>query len=214
MSSKRRDEVPSPPPSLQVKILAVGARNTGKTTFMKRFVLNEFKTDIKTTIGLEYHSKTIHVPPASPSDPPEGLEIQVKLWDIAGQDSTKTMTRSYYQGATGALVMADVERPQTFEEAKEWKKDIDEKVSFEGKPIPVILVANKIDKCQCPYSHADLERMCEENHFLTYFESSAKKGTNVDAIMTYIAQKASQLVPSHPQQQPVAGGCQRRKATV
>ena len=56
---------------------------------------------------------------------PGTFRVRLKLWDIAGQDRFAKLTRSYFQGAMGAIVVSDVTRPGTFEAAASWKKELD-----------------------------------------------------------------------------------------
>jgi GTPase SAR1 family protein len=73
--------------------------------------------------------------------------VSLQLWDIAGQERFGNITRVYYKGAIGALVVYDVTRPSTFENVKKWKQDIDNKVqlplAWGGGDIPAILLTNK-----------------------------------------------------------------------
>ena len=56
------------------------------------------------------------------------------------------MTRVYYKEAVGAFVVFDITRMSTFDAVQKWKSDIDEKVNFPGgNPIPVVLLANKVN---------------------------------------------------------------------
>ena len=68
-----------------------------------------------------------------------------QLWDIAGQESFRAMTRTYFRGASGCVVMFDVTNRNTFEHTRDWKADLDSKVVLpNGEPIPCILMANKV----------------------------------------------------------------------
>ena len=70
----------------------------------------------------------------------DGTDVHLQLWDIAGQDRYAQMTRPYFQGAHGALVVCDVTRSQSIECVQNWKDDIDKNL----QNIPVVLVANKV----------------------------------------------------------------------
>jgi GTPase SAR1 family protein len=74
--------------------------------------------------------------------------VSLQLWDIAGQERFGNITRVYYKGAIGALVVYDVTRPSTFENIIKWKQDMDQKVqlplAWGGGDIPTILLANKV----------------------------------------------------------------------
>uniref|UniRef100_A0A3Q2QZR3 RAB38c, member of RAS oncogene family n=1 Tax=Fundulus heteroclitus TaxID=8078 RepID=A0A3Q2QZR3_FUNHE len=89
------------------------------------------------------------------------------------------MTRVYYREAVGALVVFDVTRASTFEAVLKWKDDLDSKLTLNhGRPVPVVLLANKSDQiaCQLP----KLDSFCKENGFVGWFETSAKENTNIE----------------------------------
>ncbi|XP_051960786.1 ras-related protein Rab-38 isoform X2 [Xyrauchen texanus] len=94
------------------------------------------------------------------------------------------MTRVYYREAVGALIVFDVTRASTFDAVLKWKDDLDIKVTLSnGKPVPVVLLANKSDqsreglRSQIP----KLDTFCKENGFVGWFETSAKENTNIEA---------------------------------
>ncbi len=69
----------------------------------------------------------------------------IQIWDIAGQDHYRAMTRTYYKGASGCIVLFDVTNRKSFTEAKTWKNDLDEKVLLpNGDNVPCVLIANKV----------------------------------------------------------------------
>jgi Ras-related protein Rab-32 len=114
------------------------------------------------------------------------------LWDIAGQERFGNMTRVYYKEAVGAIVVFDVTRPATFEAVQKWKNDIDCKVTLppDERPIPVLLLANKVDLQKEPFQKtpAQMEKYCEENGFIGWFETSAKDNLNIEkAAKTLVA---------------------------
>eukprot|EP01121_Diplochlamys_sp_Union-15-3_P004029 TRINITY_DN1399_c0_g1_i2.p1 TRINITY_DN1399_c0_g1~~TRINITY_DN1399_c0_g1_i2.p1 ORF type:complete len:143 (+),score=27.21 TRINITY_DN1399_c0_g1_i2:50-478(+) len=91
------------------------------------------------------------------------------------------MTRVFYKEAVAALIVFDVTRPITFDSVMKWKSDIDSKVTVEGtgKPIPVILCANKVD-LSSNMENLDLGQFAKDHGFCAWFETSAKDGRNLD----------------------------------
>ena len=71
-------------------------------------------------------------------------ECKFQLWDIMGQEEARTMTRVYYRGAAGCLVMFDLTQRQSFVSVKKWKEDLDSKVRWKDKKLPTLLVGNKV----------------------------------------------------------------------
>ena len=83
------------------------------------------------------------------------------MWDIAGQDHYAGMSRVYYNGALGAIVMCDVNSKKSIEGANKWKHNIDERVLFDGTKIPTFLVGNKIDLIESQKELEDLKEQFE-----------------------------------------------------
>jgi len=139
----------------------------------------------KSTIGVEFALKVINWDPKT--------EIRLQLWDIAGQERFGNMTRVYYKEAVGAMVVFDVTRIQTFEAAAKWKSDIDSKVTVgvEERPIPVVLLANKIDLAKDGWmkSSSQMDQYCKEHNFVGWFETSAKDNTGIDKAAKFLITK-------------------------
>jgi Ras-related protein Rab-11A len=78
----------------------------GKTNLLTRFSKNEFSLESKTTIGVEFATKTITTE--------SGRVIKAQIWDTAGQDRYRAIASSYYKGAVGALLVYDITKEKTF----------------------------------------------------------------------------------------------------
>eukprot|EP01103_Thecamoeba_quadrilineata_P008224 TRINITY_DN17991_c0_g1_i1.p1 TRINITY_DN17991_c0_g1~~TRINITY_DN17991_c0_g1_i1.p1 ORF type:complete len:217 (+),score=34.86 TRINITY_DN17991_c0_g1_i1:44-694(+) len=167
------------------KVLVVGDIGTGKTSIIKRFVHNIFSVHYKSTIGVDFALKVLNWD--------SNTSVRLQLWDIAGQERFGNMTRVYYKEAVGAFVVFDVTRSGTFDAVQKWKNDIDCKVTLPGddKPIPVVLLANKIDlqKEAFQKTPAQMEKYCEENGFAGWFETSAKDSINIDKAAKFLVSK-------------------------
>ncbi|PYH92037.1 secretion related GTPase srgD [Aspergillus ellipticus CBS 707.79] len=122
-----------------------------------------------------------------PSPPRRGQEPQKKmklsLWDTAGQETYKSITRSYFRGASGALLVFDITRPSTFTSCTQWLQDL-RQIAEDG--IVVILVGNKSDlagddsRSHQRVSRQTAEEWCRLNDVTYYVETSAKSGENVE----------------------------------
>ena len=82
-------------------MIIIGEVATGKSTLIKRYVHNYFNTknDYRATIGVDFQLKMLKFN--------DDLEIRLQLWDIAGQERFSSMTRAYYKGAVGAIIVFD-----------------------------------------------------------------------------------------------------------
>eukprot|EP01103_Thecamoeba_quadrilineata_P009809 TRINITY_DN1991_c0_g1_i2.p1 TRINITY_DN1991_c0_g1~~TRINITY_DN1991_c0_g1_i2.p1 ORF type:complete len:179 (-),score=36.32 TRINITY_DN1991_c0_g1_i2:118-654(-) len=119
--------------------------------------------------------------------------IRLQLWDIAGQERFGNMTRVYYKEAVAAFVVFDVTRSSTFDAVQKWKNDIDCKVTLppDDRTIPVVLLANKVDlqKEAFQKTPAQMEKYCEENGFVGWFETSAKDNINIEKAAKFLVNK-------------------------
>jgi small GTP-binding protein len=159
-----------------LKVLVVGEMGTGKTSLIRQYVQGFFSEFYKTTIGVDFANKDF--------DWDEHTSISLQLWDIAGQERYGNMTHVYYQEAVGAFVVFDVTRITSLDMVPEWKKDIDSKVfTSEEKPIPCLLLGNKIDLCQdgrWAKTEEEMRAFVSHNGFIDFFTTSARNGTNID----------------------------------
>jgi Ras-related protein Rab-32 len=165
------------------KVLVVGEVATGKTSMIRQYVHNTFSNQYKTTIGVDFALKVVNID--------DDTSVKLQLWDIAGQERFGNMTRVYYKEALGAVIVFDVTRASTFEAVQKWKADIDSKVEVNGKPIPVVLLANKCDLAkEGPVKDsAAMDKYCEEKGFIGWYETSAKENKNIKEACEYLARK-------------------------
>ena len=174
------------------KVLVVGNAKCGKTSLVRRFTKNEFSDTYATTIGADFVRKKLTCP--------DGVEVCLQLWDIAGQDRFARLTRAYFNKAKGAIVVCDVTREGTFEAAGEWKKELDRVFKENGTDIPVFLVANKCDLIENMEASfiagAKMEKACAENGFEGWFVTSAKSGVKIVEAMECLIEKMREKFPA------------------
>lgn len=118
---------------LSFKLVLIGDSGVGKTNIANRYTLNQFYYENKSTIGVEYFSKNVTI---------ENIKIKVHIWDSAGQERFRSITKSYYRGAKGAFVVYDITKPESFENSEKW---VDELIKFGEKDLIIYLIGNKID---------------------------------------------------------------------
>ena len=139
----------------------------GKSCILLQFTDNKFRYQHELTIGVEFGAKTIDI---------NGKSIKIQIWDTAGQEAFQAITRTYYKGAIGALLVYDITRRETFTHATKWLDDVRTNSS---KNVTVILIGNKKDledKRQVSYEEG--EAFAKENG-LMFLETSAKTAYNV-----------------------------------
>ncbi|PGH29598.1 hypothetical protein GX50_07654 [[Emmonsia] crescens] len=143
-------------------------------------------------------------PPRKQQSPPVQKRMKLSLWDTAGQETYKSITRSYFRGASGALLVFDITRPSTFASLTQWLHDL-RQIAEEG--IVVILVGNKSDLAatylersngvddggkqskEAIVTREEAEAWCRANHVSRYVETSAKSGEGVERAFLEVAER-------------------------
>ncbi len=161
------------------KVLLLGDGAVGKTSMIRRFVVDKFSDDYITTIGTKVTKKDLRI-----EAPGKVTDVTFMIWDVLGQKGYKNIQESSFQGAKGALLVYDVSRVDTLRSAKEYwiphLLDI-------TKAIPIVLVGNKIDLSKDRAgARMDLEDAMEELR-VNGFLSSAKTGESVEASFVCLA---------------------------
>ncbi|XP_063049746.1 ras-related protein Rab-38 [Engraulis encrasicolus] len=159
-----------------LKVLVIGDLGVGKTSIIKRYVHHIFSQHYRATIGVDFALKVLNWD--------HQTVVRLQLWDIAGQERYGNMTRVYYREAVGALVVFDMTRLSTFQAVLKWKGDLDSKVALSnGRPVPVVLLANKCDQQQYGLCSKmpKLDAFSKEHGFVGWYETSARDDTNIDA---------------------------------
>ncbi|XP_074538442.1 ras-related protein Rab-7L1-like [Halichoeres trimaculatus] len=165
-----------------LKILIVGDGNVGKTSFVHRYVNGNFSKSYKMTVGVDFAVKMLQWS--------DREKVRLQLWDIAGQERFISMTRIYYKGALGCVMMFDVTSSASFLSCRHWKQDLDNKaMQPDGHSIPCILLANKCDRAQREVSADTIDRFSKANGFLTWMETSVKENRNIGEAMRRLVQE-------------------------
>lgn len=130
--------------------------------------------------------------------------MKLSLWDTAGQETYKSITRSYFRGASGALLVFDISRKNTFLSATSWLHDL-RQIAEEN--IVVVLVGNKSDLAssstvsgdeaaqnQRQVTKEEAEEWCKANGVMQYVETSAKSGEGVERAFLEVAERIYQNI--------------------
>lgn len=158
------------------KLLVVGDSGTGKTSIVRRGVHGLYVQGTRPTVGVDFAIKSCVW---------KEHTVTLQLWDIAGMERFRNMTRTFYQNAAGACIVVDTSNKATLKAAELWKQDIDAKVFVPGtnKPLPCLLVINKCDlgEGECG-SNAELDDFCQRNKMCGWIKTSAQDGTGVNEL--------------------------------
>ena len=162
---------------LSFKIIMIGPANSGKTSIVRRYVDKKFNDDYKVTVGFDYMNKEITI---------GKKKVNIQLWDTAGTEMFQSLSSSYYRNSCGALVVFDVLDRKSFESLNTWINYYREHRDHNYEEL-IYLIGNKIDSKDRVISKKEAMDFMEENNLKEYYESSAKKGDNIDNIFNNIA---------------------------
>jgi Ras-related protein Rab-11A/Ras-related protein Rab-11B len=164
------------------KVVLIGDSGVGKSNLLSRFTRNEFSLDSKSTIGVEFATKSIQA---------EGKTIKAQIWDTAGQERYRAITSAYYRGAVGALLVYDMTKHGTFENVDRWLRELRDHAEAN---IVVMLVGNKSDlKTQRAVETQEAMAFAEQ-HNLAFIETSALDASGVDVAFTNILTEIYRLM--------------------
>ncbi|KAK6466986.1 ras-related protein Rab-11A [Huso huso] len=150
------------------KIVLIGDSGVGKTNLLSRFTRNEFNLESKSTIGVEFATRSINV---------EGKTVKAQIWDTAGQERYRAITSAYYRGAVGALLVYDIAKHLTYENGERWLKELRDHADSN---IVIMLVGNKSDLRHLRAVPTDEARAFSEKNGLSFIETSALDSSNVE----------------------------------
>ena len=119
--------------ALSVTVVLIGDSGVGKSNLLSRFTRNEFNLESKSTIGVEFATRSIQV---------DSKTIKAQIWDTAGQERYRAITSAYYRDAVGAILVYDIAKPATARNVERWLKEVRDNAD---RNIMILLVGNKCD---------------------------------------------------------------------
>jgi len=183
------------------KIVLVGDSGVGKSNLLSRFTRNTFSQYEKSTIGVEFATRIVTIPP-------DDKRIKAQIWDTAGQERYRAITTAYYRGALGAMLVFDVTRHSSFDNVSRWIKELKDHANND---IVLMLCGNKADLVPSSSSSTSSDSPAPSNghvvrevsdteartfasqNGIPYLETSAKNGLNVDAAFVGVVSKIYEL---------------------
>ncbi|KAI9890991.1 MAG: hypothetical protein M1814_003342 [Vezdaea aestivalis] len=177
------------------KIVLIGDSGVGKSNLLSRFTRNEFNLDSKSTIGVEFATRSVEV---------DGKTVKAQIWDTAGQERYRAITSAYYRGAVGALLVYDITNINSWVSVPRWMKELRDHADSN---IVTMIVGNKLDKSSTRFGadqvigkrdkHPDLltkEEWIAKNPDLPHLETSALSGELVDKAFQMILENIHKIV--------------------
>jgi len=176
-----------------IKLLLIGDSGVGKSCLLLRFSDDSFTTSFITTIGIDFKIKTIEL---------DGKRIKLQIWDTAGQERFRTITTAYYRGAMGILLVYDVTDDQSFQNIRNWIRNIEQHAADN---VDKVLIGNKCDMIKDRVVETSRGQGLASEYGIKFFETSAKANINVTEAFTAIAKDIKKRLMDNPSAPPQPG---------
>lgn len=151
------------------KVLILGDMAVGKTCFLVRFCEGKFEQSMMSTIGIDFRNKYLMH---------EGQKIELELWDTAGQERFRSITKNYFKGTDGIILLYDITNRTTYSNVKTWMMSIKDMLNI--KDLAVVICGNK---CDCSeeeraVSKEEGEKIANQ-YKVKFLETSSKSDINI-----------------------------------
>ena len=150
------------------KYIIIGSSSVGKSSLLLQFTDKRFLNNYDMTIGVEYGTANVHI---------DNKKIKLQIWDTAGQETFRSIARSYFRGAVGVLLVYDITRRETFTDLINWLEDL---WKNNHQYMVIMLVGNKIDLEENREVTKEEAESFAKKHDLIFIETSAKTSENVN----------------------------------
>merc|ERR1712183_1159691 len=150
------------------KLLLIGDSGVGKTCVLFRFSEDQFNSTFISTIGIDFKIRTIEL---------DGKKVKLQIWDTAGQERFRTITTAYYRGAMGIMLVYDITNMKSFENIKNWIRNIEEHASGD---VEKMILGNKKDMEEKRVVAEEKGQMLAMEYNIKFLETSAKEGDNIE----------------------------------
>eukprot|EP00249_Psilotum_nudum_P007026 c20256_g1_i2 orf=362-1003(-) len=164
------------------KYIIIGDTGVGKSCLLLQFTDKRFQPVHDLTIGVEFGARMVTI---------ANKPIKLQIWDTAGQESFRSITRSYYRGAAGALLVYDITRRETFNHLASWLEDARQHATAN---MVIMLIGNKCDLAHRRAVSTEEGAQFAKENGLIFMEASAKTAQNVEEAFINTAAKILQRI--------------------
>ena len=153
-----------------LKFIVIGDSSVGKSNIISKYKENKFDEKGQPSIGVQFIAKNVVI---------ENTTFRLQVWDTAGQETFRSMTRIYYKNSSCAFIVYDITEKESFNHVESW---INECKKIAPETVLLVLIGNKSDLNESrEVSYEEGLKFAEKNKML-FFETSAKNGVNIENI--------------------------------
>lgn len=167
----------------QFRLILIGDSTVGKSSLLRYFSDGKFAEVSDPTVGVDFFARLVTMR--------DGARIKLQLWDTAGQERFRSITKSYYRNSVGAVLAYDITNKDSYKHIPMWLMEA--KRHIEPHQATFLLVGCKRDLAVSASGRREVEiqeaQSLAEYHGITFLETSAKTGLNVEEAFTSISQQ-------------------------
>jgi small GTP-binding protein len=152
------------------KYIIIGDSSVGKTSLISSLMNGSFKKEYTTTIGVDFASKMLKL---------DDHIVKIQIWDTAGQEAFRSITKCYYRGAIGCIIVFDITSIKSFENVKSWLNDVNHSDRSDKRQIMIVGNKKDLEKYRA-VSKEEINDLISSLENVKYFETSAYDIESVD----------------------------------
>ena len=165
-----------------IKLLILGDSAVGKTNFLCKLTEHKFNQNYMASTAIDIKNTSIKI---------NGKNIKLQIWDTAGQEKYRALTRSFLIKAQGILALYDITNHTSFDNLQSWLSLINEECYVD---IPVIIVGNKMDLEEKRMVDKEEASEYAKKQNVEFIETSSKTGENVEKTLYMLTEKVLQKI--------------------
>ena len=165
-----------------LKYIIIGDSSVGKSNLLLRYSYGKFNPEYQLTMGVEFSAKNVEI---------RNKIYRIQIWDTAGQENFRSITRAYYKNSACALVVYDISSRESFNNVDDW---IDDCKNQSSETIFMVLVGNKSDLSDKRQVSVEEGKELAEKYGILFYETSAKDGINVEEIFINSASEIARRI--------------------
>ena len=164
------------------KYIIIGDSSVGKSNILLKYIHDKFNDDYVTTIGVEFGAKNLNI---------KDKVYRIQIWDTAGQEMFRSITRAYYKNSVCACVVYDITRKTSFDNVKSWIEDCKK---HSPKTIFLVLIGNKVDLENSREVSYEEGEAAAKQYGMLFYETSAKTGKNINEFFEQSCQEIDRRI--------------------